>query len=131
MPKEFAAASREHMDLKADVYPDTYWQATFRVLVTDRDFFNADKVARALADNGDPGALRISRYVPEPAVAGKPLEEAAAAWNLTPLQAYMRTVKDTSAEVDSGASMEEVVGTSTSQHDGVIDEADDSINASD
>ena len=117
MPKYFAAASRERIDLKADVYPYTYWQATFRVLVTDRDFFNADKVARALADNGGPAALRISSYVPEPAMAGKTLEEAANAWGLTPVQAYMRIVKDTSAEVESGESMEEVIGTSMSEDD--------------
>lgn len=117
MPEYFAAARRAHVDLKADVYPYTYWQSTFRVLVTDRDYFNADKVARALADNGGPAALRISRFVPEPAMVGKTLDEAAAAWGLTPVQAYMRIVKDTSAEVNSGDSLEEVIGTSMSEDD--------------
>jgi len=117
MPKYFAAASGEQIDLKADVYPYTYWQSTFRVLVTDRDFFNTDKVAQALADNGGPAALRISRYVPEPGMAGKTLEEAAAAWSLTPVQAYIRIVKDTSSEVDTGEPMEEVIGTSMSEDD--------------
>jgi len=52
MPGAFEKAKREGVDLKADVYPYTYWEATLRVIVTDRDFFNSEKVRRAIADNG-------------------------------------------------------------------------------
>jgi len=38
MPGAFEKAKREGVDLKADVYPYTYWEATLRVIVTDRDF---------------------------------------------------------------------------------------------
>ncbi len=101
MPGYFATAQREHIDLKADVYPYTYWHSTIRVLVTDRDFFNPDKVAKALADNGGASAIRLAHYVPEPAMAGKTLDQIAAAWKITPVEAYMRIVKATEAEVDS------------------------------
>ena len=80
MPQYFAMAERDHVDLKADVYPYTYWHSTIRVLITDRDFFNPEKVARALADNGGASAIRLAHYVPEPAMAGKTLDQVAAAW---------------------------------------------------
>ena len=47
----------------------------------------------------------------------KSLEEIAAAWNVTPVEAYMRMVKATSAEVDSGQPMEDVIVTSMSEDD--------------
>ena len=117
MPAYFEQARREHVDLRADVYPYTYWHSTLRVIVTDRDFFNPEKVARAIADNGGPGALRLGHYRPEPALAGHTLEEVAAAWKVTPVEAYMRMIKATEAEVDGGESLEDVMGTSISEDD--------------
>ena len=46
MPEVFAKAERQGVDLKADVYPYTYWASTLRVLVTDRDFFNEQYVVK-------------------------------------------------------------------------------------
>ena len=117
MPAYFRAARREHIDLRADVYPYTYWHSGIRVLVTDRDFFNPQKVARALADNGGAGAIRLAHYTPEPAVAGKTLAEIAAIWGVSEVDAYMRVVKATLAEVDTDAEMEDIIGTSMSEDD--------------
>ena len=117
MPEYFAAARRDHVDLKADVYPYTFWHSTIRVLIADRDYFNADKVARALTENGGAAAIRISKYVPEPRLAGKTLEEFAIAWHVTPVEAYMRVIRATAAEVDGGEDLEEVNVTSMSEDD--------------
>jgi N-acyl-D-amino-acid deacylase len=117
MPGYFAAAKREHVNLAADVYPYTYWYSTIRVIVSDRDFFNADKVAQALADNGGAAAIRLVTYTPDPALAGKTLEEIAAIWKVTPVAAYMRIVKATSAEVGTSQSMEAIIATSMSEDD--------------
>jgi N-acyl-D-amino-acid deacylase len=117
MPAYFRAARHEHIDLRADVYPYTYWHSTIRVLVTDRDFFNPEKVARALADNGGAGAIRLAHYTPEPAVAGKTLAEIATIWGLSAVDTYMRVVKATLAEVDTDAEMEDIIGTSMSEDD--------------
>lgn len=105
------------MQLTADVYPYTYWYSTIRVIVSDRDFYNEDKVAQALADNGGAAAIRLVIYAPEPALAGKTLEQIAAIWNVTPVAAYMRIVKATSAEVGLSQSMEAIIGTSMSEDD--------------
>jgi hypothetical protein len=48
--------------------------------------------------------------VPDSALAGKILEEIAAIWNVTPVAAYMRIVKATSAEVGISQSMEAIIG---------------------
>jgi N-acyl-D-amino-acid deacylase len=117
MPAYFHAAEREHIDLKADVYPYTYWHSTIRVLVTDRDFYNPDKVAKALADNGGAPSIRLAHYTPEPAMAGKTLDQVAAAWKVTPVEAYMRIVKATIAEVNSDVEMEDIIGTTMSEDD--------------
>ena len=103
--------------MKADVYPYTYWHSTIRVLITDRDFYNSQKVAKAIADNGGAAAIRLAHYKPEPAMAGKTLDQIAAAWKVTSVEAYMRIVKATSAEVDSHEEMEDIIATSMSEDD--------------
>ncbi|HET7208059.1 MAG TPA: D-aminoacylase [Terriglobales bacterium] len=117
MPEVFAKAQREGVNLKADVYPYTYWASTLRVIVTDRDFFNGPKVERAIADNGGAANLIISMYAPEPVMAGKTLEQIAAIWGVTPVQAYMRMIKATASEVSTGKEQEGVIGNSMSEDD--------------
>ena len=117
MPGYFATAQRDHVNLVADVYPYTYWYSTIRVLIADRDFFNAEKVAQALVDNGGAGAIRLVRYTPEPALTGRTLDEIAAAWRVTPVAAYMRIVTATEGEVGAAQSMEAIIGTSMSEDD--------------
>ena len=117
VPDFFEAAQRAHVDLKADVYPYTFWHSTLRVIVADRDYFNPVKVSEALAENGGAAAIRISRYVPDPALAGKTLEEFAATWHVTPVEAFMRVIKETSSEVGGNDPLEEVDVTSMSEDD--------------
>jgi N-acyl-D-amino-acid deacylase len=117
MPHYFETARREHISLWADVYPYTYWHSTIRVIVTDRDFFNAKKVERALADNGGAAAIRLAHYVPDPSLAGKNLDQIAKIWNVTPVEAYMRIIKATESEVDTGKQMEDIIGTSMTEAD--------------
>ena len=117
MPAVFDQAKRENVDLKADVYPYQYWASTLRVLVTDRDYFNPQKVEHALTDNGGPENLRISRYSPEPALAGKTLDQIAGIWKVTPVEAYMRMIKATQSEIEGGPEQEGVIGKSMSEDD--------------
>ena len=98
------------------MYPYTFWHTTIRVIVPDRDYFNAEKVTRAIADNGGAAAIRFGKYTPEPALAGQTLEQVAATWRVTPVEAYMRIVKATESEVGSDE-MENVLVTSMSEDD--------------
>jgi N-acyl-D-amino-acid deacylase len=117
MPAFLEQARREGVTLKADVYPYTYWHSTIRVLIPDRDYYNPQKVEQALLDNGGPAAIRLAQYTPEPAMAGKTLDQVAAAWNVTPVEAYMRIVKATAAEIDAEEAMEHIIVTSMSEDD--------------
>lgn len=117
MPAYFEQAKREGVKLTPDVYPYTYWHSTIRVIVPDRDFFNAEKVARALEENGGAAAIRFASYVPDPTLAGKTLAEMATYWGVSPVEAYMRTIRETAAEVDTGQAMEDIIGTSMSEDD--------------
>jgi N-acyl-D-amino-acid deacylase len=117
MPAVFAEAKREGVTLWADVYPYTYWHSTIRVIVPDRDFFNPAKVEAAFVANGGPAAIRLAHYAPDPSVAGKNLAEIAAIWKITPVEAYMRIVRATEAEVGSEQSLEDVIGTSMVEDD--------------
>jgi N-acyl-D-amino-acid deacylase len=117
MPEIFAKAKRENVDLKADVYPYTYWNSTLRVLVADRDFFNPEKVKQGLEDNGGAANMLIPKYTPDPSVQGKTLQQIADLWKVTPVEAYMRMIKATEDEVNSGKEMEEVIGYSMSEDD--------------
>lgn len=118
MPELLADARRRHIELRADVYPYTFWQSTIRVIVLDRDFFNSDKVAKAIADNGGAGRIRITRYGPEPSMAGQTLEEFARIWDLTPVEAYMRIVRESDKTGADGTRLgESVIVTSISEDD--------------
>ena len=117
MPGVFDKAKQEGVNLKADVYPYTYWHSTLRVLVPDRDFYNPEKVAQGLADNGGAENMLIPKYTPDPAMAGKTLTQIAEAWKVTPVEAYMRMIKATESEIGGGEEMEEVIGYSMNEDD--------------
>lgn len=117
MPGYFERAAREGIELRADVYPYTYWHSTIRVLVTDRDFFDPEKVAAGLVNNGGAANIRVARYTPDPRLAGKTIPEIAAIWGVSDVDAYMRLVRETMGELVSGGDMESIIGTSMSEED--------------
>jgi N-acyl-D-amino-acid deacylase len=117
MPELFERARREGVDLKADVYPYTFWHSTIRVIVPDRDYFNPQKVEQALAENGGAQNIRIVNYAPEATLAGRTLAEIAAHWQVTPVEAYMRIVKATGGADGPNEQDVNVLGTSMSEDD--------------
>jgi N-acyl-D-amino-acid deacylase len=117
MPGYFEQAKKEGIDLKADVYPYTFWHSTIRVLVPDRDFYNPQKVEQAMVENGGAQNIRIVNYAPEPALGGKTLAEIASHWQVTPVEAYMRIVRATADGDGPGKDDVNVLGTSMSEDD--------------
>jgi N-acyl-D-amino-acid deacylase len=109
MPLYWQQAEREGVNAKADVYPYTFWASTLRVIVLDRDFTNPDKVARAIADNGGPAAIRFTRYDPDPSIVDLTLEQVAAKWKQTPVAAYIKVVQATLPETHPDKTPEESV----------------------
>src|SRR4029079_6326720 len=66
---------------------------------------------------GRAGPFRLENYRPEPSLAGRTLEQIAASWRMTPVEAYMRIVKATEAEGGSDQEMENVLVTAMSEDD--------------
>lgn len=91
----FQDARRRGIELRADVYPYTFWQSNLQVIMLDHDFYNPEKVAKALADNGGADHITFTAYSPDPSVVGKRLDEVAKLWNITPVETYMKMVKAT------------------------------------
>lgn len=117
MPALFAAARKQGVQLRADVYPYTYWASTIRVLLTDRDWFNRAKVESAIRENGGAEAIRLLRYSPDQSMEGKTLAQIAAAWKVDAADAYMRIVRETQPQEGKPRPEEGVIVTSMSEDD--------------
>lgn len=117
MPKIFADAQRQGIDLKADVYPYTHWHSGIRVIMLDRDYFNPQKVAQAIRENGGADHITFVHYEPDPAANGKNLQQIADMWHITPVEAYMRIVKATTPGPNGDGPSEDVIVASMSEDD--------------
>ena len=109
MPQYWATAERDGVNLKADVYPYTFWASTIRVIVLDRDFTNPDKVAKAIADNGGPEDIRFTHYDPDPSIVDLTLAQVSAKWKMTPVEAYIKVVRETLPDTHPGKAPDESV----------------------
>ncbi|MGZ4787567.1 MAG: N-acyl-D-amino-acid deacylase family protein [Terriglobales bacterium] len=117
MPEVFAQAMREGVDLRADVYPYTYWHSNIRVILLDRDYFNPEKVARAIEENGGAERIHVIHFEPDPSVNDHTLDEIAKMWKMSSVQAYMKIVKDTEPGPDGKEKQEDVIVESMSEDD--------------
>ncbi len=92
--------------------------STIRVIVLDRDFTNPDKVAKAIADNGGPEAIRFTHYDPDPSIVDLTLAQVSAKWKMTPVEAYIKVVRETLPDTHPDNTPEEsVMVTSMSEDD--------------
>jgi N-acyl-D-amino-acid deacylase len=117
VPALFAKAKREGVDLRADVYPYTYWHSNIRVIMLDRDYFNPTKVARVIEENGGTDRIHVVHFEPDPSVNNMTLAQIAAKWKMTPVEAYMKIVKDTEPGPDGKEKSEDVIVESMSEDD--------------
>lgn len=118
IPALFAQARVDGVDLKADVYPYTFWHSNLRVVILDGDYFNPEKVKQALVENGGAERLRITHYGQEPSLEDKTLAEIAAQWKMSPVDTYMKMVKSTlKPDGSPGDDDIEVMGESMNEDD--------------
>ena len=116
-PDYFARAKKEGVTLRADVYPYTYWHSNARVIMLDRDYYNPTKVAKALEENGGPARFHVVHFEPDPSVNDKTLEQIAQQWKMTPVDAYMKIIKETEPRADGTRLGEDVIVESMSDDD--------------
>jgi len=75
--RKLQEARQRGVRISADVYPYTYWQSTLRVLYPNRDYTNPAASIFATEELFDPKESILLRYAPQPAYAGKTIEEIA------------------------------------------------------
>jgi N-acyl-D-amino-acid deacylase len=93
------AARRKGIDVTADCYPYDAWASTITVLIPNRRHDDPKSVAKGLADVGGAANVLITRSKAHADYEGRTLEEIARTGNTTPVDVYMRIVKDGGASV--------------------------------
>ena len=93
------SARKSGLDITADCYPYDAWSSTIRVLVPSGRHDDPVDVGRAIADVGGPANITIVSCRAHPDYEFKTMETIAKSQNITPVELYMRIVKDGGAGV--------------------------------
>ncbi|HET8781436.1 MAG TPA: D-aminoacylase [Pyrinomonadaceae bacterium] len=86
-------------DVTADCYPYDAWSSTIRVLIPSGKHFDPVDVARGLADVGGPQNVTIVSCRAHPEYEFKNMEEISRREGITPVELYMKIVRDGGAGV--------------------------------
>ncbi len=86
-------------DVTADCYPYEAWSSTIRVLIPSGRHDDPADVARGLADVGGPGNITITSCRAHPEYEFKTMEEISKREGITPVELYMKIVRDGGAGV--------------------------------
>ncbi len=92
-------ARRRGQDVTADCYPYEAWHSTIRVLIPSGRHDDSIDVARGLADVGGAQNITITSCRAHPDYEFKTLAEVARQQNITPVELYMRIVRDGGASI--------------------------------
>ena len=95
----FEEARASGLDVTADCYPYTAWHANIEVLVPNKKYDDPESVARGLDDVGGAKNVTITACRAHPDYAGRDLAALAAAQSITPVELFIRVVKDGGADV--------------------------------
>jgi N-acyl-D-amino-acid deacylase len=88
------AARRDGIDVTADVYPYTFWQANLEVLFPKRNFTDIKAAEYALTHLTTAEGMKLSSYDAEPALVGKTIAEIAKSRGVTPAQTYLDLINE-------------------------------------
>jgi N-acyl-D-amino-acid deacylase len=117
------AARAEGINISADIYPYTYWEATLTVLLPERDFNDLDAARFALKNLAPANKLTLTAYAPDPSLIGKNIAEIAILRNQTNEETYLQLIRDAYGELSkeqlerSNGIREMVLGVSMSEND--------------
>jgi N-acyl-D-amino-acid deacylase len=106
-------ARKRGVDFLADCYPYDAWHSNLKVVVPDKQYQNPKSVEKALADLGGADHLSISEFKPNPSYTGHTLAELAKANKLSPVEMYIRMIR----EGDAANSEASVIGHSMIESD--------------
>jgi N-acyl-D-amino-acid deacylase len=107
------AARHRGVDFLADCYPYEAWNSNIKVIMPDKQYENPASVERALSDTGGPESVTITAFTPNPAYVGKNIAELAKQYHLSPVDMYIRIIR----EGDAQKTEAEVIGKSMMESD--------------
>jgi N-acyl-D-amino-acid deacylase len=107
------AARKRGIDFLADCYPYDAWHSNIKVIMPDKQYENPASVEKALRDNGGAQNITITEFKPNPSYANHNIAELAAANNITPVEMYIRIIR----EGDAANTEAEVIGKSMIEPD--------------
>jgi len=108
------AARQEGIDITADIYPYTYWQANMMVLIPSRDLNARDEYEFALNEITPAEGFWLTRFDPQPEYIGKKLSEIAVLRGTDPVTTMMQL---TAESVAWGEGADTMIGTSMTEED--------------
>jgi len=112
------AARAEGIDLTADIYPYTYWQASMLVLLPERDPMDLAAIDFVMAELAPPHGIIFTHFPVEPRYVGMTLSEIAAAREQSPTEAFSALAQMSIAhETATGDVGDAVLGTSMRDDD--------------
>ncbi len=90
-------ARAEGIDVTADIYPYTYWQATLTVMFPERNFEDPEAARFAVEELAAPEDMLIPVFEPDPSLAGKTLAEIAVIRGTDPPTTLMDLIREAEA----------------------------------
>jgi N-acyl-D-amino-acid deacylase len=99
------------LDVTADCYPYDAWSSTIRVLIPSGRYDDPVDVARGLADVGGPANITIVSCRAHPNYEFKNMEEISRREGITPVELYMKIVRDGGASVVCHSMKDEDIST--------------------
>jgi N-acyl-D-aspartate/D-glutamate deacylase len=87
-------ARADGIEVTADIYPYTYWQATLRVMFPERDYEDRQAALFAVEELAAPEDMLIPVFEPDPSLAGRTLAEIAAVRGTDPATTLMDLIRE-------------------------------------
>lgn len=112
-------ARQEGINITADCYPYTYWNATIRVLFPQKNFTEIEGAQYATEHLFDPDGSVMVRFAPNPEYKGKTISEIASMRKETPEQTlmYLIAVAEAYEKEHPAEYVESIMGKSMSEED--------------
>jgi N-acyl-D-amino-acid deacylase len=104
-------ARRRGVDVTADCYPYDAWHSTITVLVPNKRYDDPASVSKALDDVGGAANVTIDRDEAHPEYEMRTLDSIAREQHITPVELFIRIVKDGGASVIGKSMLDEDIRT--------------------
>jgi N-acyl-D-amino-acid deacylase len=107
------AARARGDDILADCYPYDAWHSNLKVIVPNKQYLDPASVGPAIALLGGPSRITITEFAPNRAYERHTLAQLAQAAGLTPVEMYMRLIREGDAANDEAG----IIGQSMTEPD--------------